>query len=358
VTDETGEAGSPISAEVALYPDAEETEVQSAFGDGTFFGDRFRIDGVLGHGGMGSVFEAFDLTDDSVVALKVLGAKRLPSEEARERFRRESQILLTLKHPCIVELRALGQSPEGVPWIAMEKLIGQTLRQRIEDRGALESHQVVPVLDATAEALEVAHAAGVIHRDLKPDNIFLPEGGIPAAKILDFGLSSAIGSQKLTEQGVVLGTPRYMAPEQIASASAADARSDVYALGVIIYEALTGRSPFTVSDHAQLLGAILQGNQRPLHELRPELPLPMTDVLTRAMSPRAEDRYPGPALFADAFASAAGLRGSSLPPPPPMTPANAPAARAPRTWRSAVALVVVLVAVGGLAGVLGWYLSR
>jgi len=316
VTDESGEA----SGEQEFFDEDEATVVQSAFADGTFFDDRFRIDGVLGHGGMGTVFEACDLTDDSVVALKVLGAKRLPSEEARERFRRESQILLTLKHPCIVQLHALGQSPEGVPWIAMEKLEGQTLRERIEDRGSLQPHQVASILDATAEALESAHAAGVIHRDLKPDNIFLPVTGIPAAKILDFGLSSAIGSEKLTEQGVVLGTPRYMAPEQIASASAADARSDVYALGVILYEALAGRSPFAVSDHAQLLGAILQGKQTPLYELRPELPPALTAVLERAMSPRAEERYPGPALLADAFASAAGLRGSSLPPPPPRTP--------------------------------------
>ena len=344
MTEGSGEAP---SLEVALFGDDEATVVQSDFADGSFFGNRFRIDGVLGHGGMGSVFEARDLTDDSVVALKVLGAKRLPSEQARERFRRESQILLTLKHPCIVELRALGQSPEGVPWIAMEKLDGQTLRERIESQGALEPHQLTPILDATAEALEVAHAAGVIHRDLKPDNIFLPKVGIPAAKILDFGLSSAIGAQKLTEQGAVLGTPRYMAPEQIASASAADARSDVYALGVILYEALAGCSPFEVSDHAQLLGAILQGRQRPLFQIRPELPQALTGVLERAMSPRPEERYPGPALLADAFAAAAGLRGSSLPPAPPPTPARGHAVRAPREGVRPFAVLMF-----GLAGLL------
>src|SRR5690606_19081878 len=164
----------------------------------------------------------------------------------------------------IVGVHGFGKAPDGTAWLAMELLVGETLRERVGREGPMQLAPLAAILEAAAEGITVAHEAGVVHRDLKPDHLYLPAGGEAIVKVLDFGLSRAVGHKKLTTTGMVLGTPRYMSPEQIASAHASDGQSDVYALGVIVYEALTGKSPFAASDHGQLLGAILQGRVEPL----------------------------------------------------------------------------------------------
>jgi serine/threonine-protein kinase len=188
---------------------------------------------------------------------------------------------------------------------------------------------LVPILRAAADALTRAHARGVVHRDLKPDHLFLPADGRTPVKVLDFGLSRTMGSKKLTRTGMVLGTPRYMSPEQIASAHASDGQSDVYALGVIIYEALTGQSPFAASDHGQLLGAILQGRIEPLEKVRPDLPPELGQVLTQAMARDQGVRFKTPTEFAEAFARAAHVGASPMAPARPGAEADEPTDRRP-----------------------------
>ena len=277
---------------------------------GTEVAGRFRIEDRVGAGAMGEVYRATELASGAPIALKVL-IKGRKDAALRERFEREQAILEAIDHPSIVDYRGHGLARDGeVPWLAMELLEGETLRERVERRGRLDPEELVPIAVACSSALEAAHEAGVVHRDLKPDHIFLPRTG-PAAKLLDFGLSLSATAKKLTATGMVIGTPRYMAPEQIASAHTAGAAVDVYALGVVLYEALVGDSPFAASDHGQLLGAILQGRVDPLTEHRPDLNPDFELVIAKAMAPQPEHRYDRPMRLAADFAAAAGVRISA-----------------------------------------------
>ena len=305
--DEGGEADA--AEEHDPFSDGDATDIISPFSPGSFFADRFRLGKPLGSGGMGAVFRAEDLLEQRPVAIKIL-LKGAQDEQARQRFERESQILASIDHPGIVSILRHGYATRrNIPWLAMELLEGETLRDHIQRVGPMDPGRVVPVLLAAADALEAAHAQGVIHRDLKPDNIFLPRSG-PAVKLLDFGLSLSLKAKKLTATGTVIGTPRYMAPEQIASAHQSGAAADIYALGVVVYECLTGESPFAASDQGQLLGAILQGRLEPLTSRRPDLSMELQAVIERAMARQPEDRYPTPRAMAEAFAEAAGTRSS------------------------------------------------
>ena len=191
----------------------------------------------------------------------------------------------------------------------MELVEGETLGERIRRDGRIPPEELVPVVDAVCDALQAAHDAGVIHRDLKPDHVYLPSAGYPV-RLLDFGLSAAVNTKKLTATNTVLGTPRYMAPEQIASAKNAGPAADIYSLGVIVYECLAGVSPFAASDQGKLLGAILHNRIEPLERVCPELPMEMGGVLSRAMAKTPEARFATPRELADAFADAAGVRVS------------------------------------------------
>ncbi len=299
----------PGTADEVDFLAPEPTDVVDPFSPGSFFADRFRLGEPLGTGGMGAVFRAEDLMDQRPVAIKIL-LKGAQDEQARQRFERESQILASIDHPGIVSILRHGYATHRrIPWLAMELLEGETLRHLIQRSGPMDPSRVASILSSAADALEAAHAQGVIHRDLKPDNIFLPESG-PSVKLLDFGLSLSLSAKKLTATGTVIGTPRYMAPEQIASAHKSGAAADIYALGVVIYECLTGESPFTASDQGQLLGAILQGRVEPLATRRPDLPDGIQEVVERAMARKPEDRFPTPRALAEAFIDAAGGRVS------------------------------------------------
>lgn len=285
------------------------TQVVGAFEAGSLYGERFVIEGKLGSGGMGDVFIAVDITTSERVALKVLRTRKIKGE-AEERFRREVDILAQANHACIVGIRGFGHAADGSLWLAMEHLEGESLRQRVKRLGPRDPRELAPILAAACDAVGEAHRRGIIHRDLKPDHLFLPRTGKPPVKILDFGLSISSGSKKLTKTGTVLGTPRYMAPEQIASAHGSDGRADIYSLGVIIYEALAGDSPFVASDHGQLLGAILTGKVEPLMARRPDLPIGVVRAVEIAMARAVELRWQSPREFADAFVK--GVSGDRL----------------------------------------------
>jgi eukaryotic-like serine/threonine-protein kinase len=215
--------------------------------------NKYRIEQLLGRGGMGAVYRARDMRLDRLVALKVVRAELLGDPEARRRFRREAQIVARLQHPSIVAVFDYGTFPDGGAYLVMELVRGEDLRHVLQREGRLETGESMRILTAVCAAIGVAHRAGVLHRDLKPENILLPGGDTPA-KVLDFGVAKIVGDDRpengtadaqtaLTAVGVIVGTPAYMAPEQF-HAAAPDARTDVFSLGVIAYEMLSGELPF------------------------------------------------------------------------------------------------------------------
>jgi serine/threonine-protein kinase len=290
-----------------MYND-DATFIVPTFGPGTFFADRYRVEALLGTGAMGRVYAATDMHTGRRVALKVLHRERLGEAETVERFRREAEVLASIGHPCIVEVHAFHRAQDGTPYLAMELLEGVTLKTRLANAGRFEDpREFQEILECIGSALDTAHARGVVHRDLKPDNVFLPATGDPRAKLVDFGLSRMAAERKdLTQSGMMLGTPRYMAPEQIRDAASAGPPVDMYSLGILTYESLAGRSPYPGQDYGQLIGCVLDGRTTPFETLRPDLPLRLAEVLARAMHRDPAARYVSCARFADAFAQAIG----------------------------------------------------
>jgi tRNA A-37 threonylcarbamoyl transferase component Bud32 len=211
---------------------------------------KYRVDQVIGRGGMGAVYRARDVRLDRDVAIKVVRAELLNDAEARARFRREAQIVARLQHPGIVSVFDYGTFADGAAFLVMEFVRGEDLRRVLRRQGAMRTPQAVPLLAAMSAAVHAAHREGVLHRDLKPENVLLVEGDTPV-KVLDFGVAKVVTDRSsdvtalgtLTGAGVVVGTPAYMAPEQLRS-QPVDARTDVFSLGVIAYEMLTGDLPF------------------------------------------------------------------------------------------------------------------
>jgi serine/threonine-protein kinase len=287
------------------------TEVIDAFSPGSVFAERFLLGAPLGDGASANVYRASDVRAGGVeVALKVLRKDKAAGLEERARFAREGAVLRQLVHPAIVRVLDLGTAADGTPWLAMEALEGATLQAQLGGGRRMPLDRVARLVAHAADAIDDAHALGVVHRDLKPANLFLPSSGPVPVKLLDFGLSRVIDARaKLTATGTAIGTPRYMAPEQVLSARDAGPAVDVYALAVCAYEALAGASPFEASDQAQLLGAILHGRRVPLQAREPSLPERVGAVLDRAMAVRPEDRPPSAVAFAAELLEAAGLRG-------------------------------------------------
>jgi serine/threonine-protein kinase len=285
-----------------------DTLVLSGFTAGAFFAERFRLEKLLGIGAMGKVFRATDTATDVPVAVKVLHPDKARRPQVLARFRREAEILQGLGHPGIVRVVQSGRSTDGIDFLAMELLEGRTLKDRVRGEGPLSPEEMLPILVAICDAVGAAHQQGVIHRDLKPDNVFLVDdgGASPRVKIVDFGLSRLSTNARITKTGVSMGTPRYMAPEQIRSAKDADGRTDIYACGVMVHESLTGGSPFPAGDPGQLLGCIMEGRVLQLEEQRPELPAELGPVIRRAMAKDPGDRYATIGAFAEAFARVLG----------------------------------------------------
>ncbi|MCC6878124.1 MAG: protein kinase [Sandaracinaceae bacterium] len=283
------------------------TVMVQSFTPGSFFADRYQVESVLGTGAMGKVYACTDLPTGRRVALKVLHKERLGEPETVERFRREAEVLASIGHKCIVEVHAFHHTSDGTPYLAMELLEGVTLKRRLQAGGRFQSPaDFQEILDCICSALGAAHARGVVHRDMKPDNVFLPASGDPRAKLVDFGLSRLADAKKVTHSGMLLGTPRYMAPEQLRSAADAEPRVDIYSVGVMIFEALTGESPYPASDYGQLLGCLIEGRVRPFEELRPDLPRSIGDVIRKAMAQDPNARFPTTAALAEAYGAAIG----------------------------------------------------
>jgi eukaryotic-like serine/threonine-protein kinase len=279
---------------MAVGEPAEGDGVPEQTGRGALLAGRFEVQGLLGVGGMAEVFQVRDRRSGRELALKVLRPQVAHDPEAAERMRREATLLASIDHPAIVSAEESGRLDDGRVYFAMELLRGETLGARMR-RGPMAPEELVPVVAGLASGLAAAHARGVIHRDLKPENIFLAEGsggGGPVIKILDFGVSKVFGYERLTRSGQILGTPRYMAPEQLTAEHDLDARVDVYAAGAILYEALAGQPPFVASDPAALIVSVLHGDVVPLRSLRVDLPAGLEAVVMGAMH-HDRERRPG-----------------------------------------------------------------
>ena len=254
---------------------------------GVELGGRYRIDHPLGHGGMGRVFEATDRQLDRRVAVKLL-REGLDDANAQERFLREARSAAALTHPNACRLYEVGER-DGQVFLVMELLGGELLSDRIA-RGALPHAEAVGIIVPLMSAVAALHLAGLVHRDLKPSNVFLTADGV---KLLDFGLArhtridAAFTSPSLTLAGAVSGTLRYMAPEQV-TGDPPDERTDVFALGVMFYEMLTGRNPFNAETNVDWLNAVLREEPQPLG--LPEL-LPFEPVVRRALERRQSERF-------------------------------------------------------------------
>lgn len=245
---------------------------------GAVLAGKYKIRRRIGSGGIGAVYSAEHTTLGHEVAIKVLrgAAARDASEIAR--LRREAQIQTHVEHPNVARVFDLDQMADGSIFIVMERLHGRSLADRLQREGVVAPGTAIPVFIDVCRGLAAAHAAGVVHRDLKPGNIFLCDDG--SSKILDFGMSKLTSAEALTQQGYTLGTPEYMAPEQCIGATV-EARTDLYALGVLMYEALAGELPIRSANRRDLLDLHQREIPEPLKARRPDLPIP--DALDRAI---------------------------------------------------------------------------
>lgn len=263
--------------------------LEGALAPGTVLAGKFRVVSRLGEGGMGAVYEIEHELTKHRRALKLLHKSMAELPSVVERFLREASAAGRVGNPHIVETFDAGVLDTGEPYLVMELLRGQPLSARIA-AGKMPLLEVVDLIGQAAAGVHAAHSAGIVHRDLKPDNLFITEGadGRPFVKILDFGISKfdpqKTGGLQLTQEGAALGTPYYMPPEQIRGEGSLDARADVYALGVILYECLAGVRPFEAETLPHLAVLIHTGQPKPIAEHRPDLPPGLAALVHSAMA--------------------------------------------------------------------------
>ncbi|HEY0463871.1 MAG TPA: serine/threonine-protein kinase, partial [Polyangiaceae bacterium] len=264
-------------------------------------GDRYEIESLLGSGGMSSVFAGRDLLLGRPVAMKLLPVDKRENERASQRLRREARAMARIDHPGVVQVFDHGHDPRLGPYIVMERLIGKDLSAFMHEHSPLELSLALGFAEQFCAALQAAHAAGVVHRDLKPSNLFVlegPAGSLPRIKVLDFGVAKLDDPGQLTDPGDILGTLAYLPPERWETGETADARGDIYALGAIVYEMLSGFPPFRAPTRAALRLSILHDDPRPLSLIRPELPAALTSAVARALSKSVSDRFQSALEFA------------------------------------------------------------
>ena len=288
--------------------------------DGALVDDRYAVEKLLGRGGMGEVYLARERDTERPVALKVLRRRALATPAARERFRREARMLGQLRHDNIVRLYGVGDHG-GLPYIATEHIEGLSVDKLVARAGRLEWLLAVHIVNQAAAALAVAHAKGILHRDVKPANLMIGDLGDEAGHVwlLDFGIALTQRSGALTDESSVVGTPLFMAPEQVVG-DPVDARTDVYSLGVTLYVLLTGHPPYATherpdADASDILDAHCDEAPRPLGTFLYDFPDDLATVVTRCLAKDPADRYPSADDVQAAFQS---LFRGSLPPEHPL----------------------------------------
>jgi len=272
----------------------------AAIGVGVLVDGKYRVDAVIGEGGMGAVFRAWDLRLERSVAIKVVRADLLSDRESRARFRRESQIVAKLQHPAIVTVFDYGTLADGAAFLVMEFVPGEDLRSLLKREHKLATARAVALMSGIAGGVDSAHKSGIFHRDLKPENILLPESGI-GPKVVDFGVAKFTttlggeGGPATTSSGTIVGTPAYMAPEQLRG-HVVDGRADVYSLGVMMYEMLTGKLPYGSGSFVDI--AMKQSAGESKVDTK-NLPPGLAPIIRRAIAYEREARPATPAAFAD-----------------------------------------------------------
>ncbi len=265
---------------------------------GTVLDKKYELIRMLGEGGMGTVYEAKHLLIGRRLAVKFLHAQYVTSQEVVTRFQREAQAAAAIGHENIIEVTDMGTTSDGAPYIVMEYLDGQDVREALTDKGIIPTGRACHIMVQALSALQAAHDAGIIHRDLKPENIYLihKPGRPDYVKLLDFGISKfrsleGEGAKGLTQTGTVLGTPYYMSPEQARGDQDISSRSDIYAMGVILYQMLTGQLPFDAPNYNALLIKILTEEPPPPGDINPDIPDDLVQAIQTAMARDPGDRY-------------------------------------------------------------------
>ncbi|MGH3092705.1 MAG: serine/threonine-protein kinase, partial [Gaiellaceae bacterium] len=327
---------------------------------------RYRVERELGHGGMSSVFLAHDEELDRPVAIKVLAAHLASEPGLYERFVREARMAARLSHPNVVQVFDAGEEDER-PYIVMEYVPGRTVADELRSSGKLEAARVVDLALQVCGGLELAHSSGLVHRDVKPQNLLVRDDG--TVKIADFGIARAVEATNLTQIGSILGTAAYLSPEQ-AEGEPVTAAADIYSLGVVLYELLSGRTPYEFSSLADLVVKQREQAIRPLSDLEPSVPPELEAVVMRCLARNPDYRPSSAAELARELAAASpepptvplprtsGVRATDIATAPLGAPQPAaPAATATRPRRArrdfalprrgvlAAVLVAILVAV-------------
>ncbi len=293
------------------------SEVSGRVRPGDILADKYRVDQVLGVGGMGVVVAAEHLDLCERVAIKFLLDDAATDGELAERFLREARAAVKIKSEHVVRIIDVGRLASGSPYMVMEYLEGQDLAQRLE-HGRLSIEDSVDYVIQCCEAMNVAHHAGIIHRDLKPANLFLTKrpDGSPIIKVLDFGISKVNTGEavqlSLTRTQTMMGSPLYMSPEQMRSSKDVDRRTDVWSLGVILHELISGDVPFSGSGFPEVLVKVMTEAAPGLRSLRPEVPAGLEAVVSRCLSKSPADRFSSVAALAVALSPFASARTLSL----------------------------------------------
>jgi serine/threonine-protein kinase len=344
---------------------------------GTLVAGKLRIVRLLGTGGMGAVYEVEHELTKHRRALKLLHARYKIYPELISRFLREASAAGRIGNPHIAETFDAGELEAGDPYLVMELLKGETLSDLVRRKGKLSVAEAAELVRQACTGVQAAHDAGIVHRDLKPENLFVVERDHrPFVKILDFGISKfdphlTGGEMATTREGASLGTPLYMPPEQVRGDKRIDARADIYALGIILYECVTGQRPYEAETLAHLAVLIHEGKAVPLSQLRPDAPPAFTELVHRAMANKPEMRFTTARELGDVLANFTGLvtgptvgwpgRGVPLDAPkpvvakPPAGPSHDAAVSISQEWQPPrrSLLPFVLSAVGVLVLVLG-----
>jgi eukaryotic-like serine/threonine-protein kinase len=314
---------------------------------GTIAAGRYRLEHVLGHGGMATVYRAYDVELERPVAVKLLAPGLAVDDEFRHRFVREARLAARLSHPNVVQVYDAGEDA-GRPFIVMEYVPGETLERVLARRRKLPPQEAGPLAAQAAHGLQHAHDAGLVHRDVKPHNLLLRADGV--LKVADFGIARAAESTRLTLAGTVLGTAAYLAPEQ-ALGDEVTAAVDVYALGAVLYELLTGRPPYDFTSLAELAEKQRDGEIVPVRDLEPTVPDALEAVVMHCLARDPRFRPAAARDVADALERA--TRASTMTRPTAATVAlprrTAVGARRAWPWLAAAAVAGAVAAAVGIA---------
>ncbi len=276
---------------------------------GSVVAGRYRIDRALGAGTMGVVVAAWHLELEQAVAIKFLNPSVLGASEALERFRREARAAARIKSEHVARVLDVGALENGLPFMVMELLEGRSLDEELMARGSIPVPEAVSAVLQVIDALAEAHAAGIVHRDLKPANLFVSQRADRSVvvKVLDFGISKIVGDTSgpsgvgLTRTGMIVGSPLYMSPEQLRSTKSVDQRADIWALGTILYQLVTGRTPYDADSAPDLYAMLLRDNPAPISRYRADLPPGLDAVIHHCLEREPEQRYANVSELADAL---------------------------------------------------------